>query len=296
MTTTARTASTADGILSALETARRHVVTERTNDVEKVMATVSARVCYLMPDVTSAGGELTVTTDRAGVRDYYTKERTFLEVVSSTVLAEVTSDWYAFREALSTTRQVATGTLHRNEVIVLFPVADDGIIGEILAARRTWVDVYTGRDGRAPAAAPDGEGTAWRARAVQAHERMLDAWRSGRAGDAAGAFAADAAIAVVDPGAAPIQVFAGTGPDAAVRRCRMVVDAIEDREVTVLNRVIGEWYVFAETLVRGQARHGGLHGIEGGAPVELRTASIFPVGDSRLLGGEQAYSVVSRLA
>ena len=97
-----------------------------------------------MPNVTRPDHELMVLTDRDDVRDFYAIERTFMEVVESTVVVDLTSDWYTFLEAVSTTRQVRTGTLHQNDVVVLFPVAQDGIIGEILLARRPWTDVYAG--------------------------------------------------------------------------------------------------------------------------------------------------------
>lgn len=286
-----------DALLGALATSRRHVLSERTNDVDQVMATVSQHVCYMMPDVTSPDAELVVLTDREGVRQFYAHERTFMEVVSSTLLAELTSDWYTFLEAVSTTRQVATGTLHQNEVIVLFPVAPDGIIGEILAARRPWFDVYAGTAAPSPGRAPDTDTTAWRGRALRAHETFLDALRSGRPAEAASAFAGKAGIAVVDLAHAPTRALSGKGPETAVRRCAMVVEAFEDsdREVVLLNRVIGEWYVFAEWLVRGTARDGRIHGVAGGRTVEVRSASIFPVGDDRLLGGEQGFSVVRDL-
>ena len=136
------TAVLTEALFDAQRCASRHVLSERTNDVKQVMETVSQTVCYMMPNVTSPDHELMVLTERDDVRDFYAQERTFMEVIESTVLVDLTSDWYTFLEAVSTTRQVATGTLHQNDVVVLFPVADDGIIGEILLARRAWTDVY----------------------------------------------------------------------------------------------------------------------------------------------------------
>jgi len=280
-----------EGLLSAFETAHRHIASERTNDVDQVMGTVSQRVCYLVPDVTSPTEELCVLTEREDVRSYYVRERRFMERYAGTLLVELTSDWYTFLDTLATTRQVATGTLHQNEVIVLIPVADDGIVGEVLATRRPWFDVYTGTAGPLPGLAPDAGAAAWRSRAVMAHETFLGGLRAGRPEDAAKAFTGKAQVAVVDIASAPFQALTGTGHDAAARRCAMLVDALADREVVLLNRVVGDWYVFAEWVVRGTARADRVYGAADGQHVEVRSASIFPVGDDRLLAGEQGFSL-----
>ena len=282
-----------DGLLSSFGTAHRHIASERNNDVDLVMATVSQRVCYLVPDVTSPHQELCVLADREAVRSYYVKERSFMERHSATLLAELTTDWYIFLETLATTRQVATGTLHRNEVVVLIPVADDGIVGEVLATRRPWFDVYAGTAGPRPGMAPDGDTAAWRGRAVQAHEAFLDGLRAGSPADAAAVFNDAAQIAVVDLAVAPFGALTGDGPAAVLRRCAMLVDAVADREVVLLNRIVGDWYVFAEWLTRGTAVPGRIHGAADGQPVEVRTAGIFPVGDDRRLGGEWGVSTVN---
>lgn len=279
-------------VLSAYGTAHRHIVSEQTNDVDQVMATVSRRVCYLVPDVTSLATDLLVLTEREDVRQYYLHERSFMERASSTLLAELTSDWYTFLETRAITRQVATGTLHQNDVVVLIPVAEDGIVGEVLITRRPWLDVYSGTAGPLPGRPPEGDATAWRSRAMKSHETFLDGLRAGQPEDAAAAFRNNAQVAVVDLASPPFGALAGVGLEAAIRRCAMVLDALADPEVLLLNRIIGDWYVFAEWLVRGTARSDRIYGVGEGQKVEVRNASIFGVGDDRLLAGEQGFSVI----
>ena len=74
-----------------------------------------------------------------------------------------------------------------------------------------------------------------------------------------------------------------------------IIDAVADREILLLNRVVGDWYVFAEWVVRGNAQPNRLPGFTGGGNVEIRFASVFPVTEDWELGGEQGYCVVSRL-
>ena len=249
----------------------------------------------MMPNVTSPDHELMVLTERDDVRDFYAQERTFMEVIESTVLVDLTSDWYTFLEAVSTTRQVATGTLHQNDVVVLFPVADDGIIGEILLARRAWTDVYAGIPAPPPVRNPIGDNRSPRCRSQQAHELLLAAIGAGDVGRGAEAFAPSARIAVRDPTGGPSAVLNGAGPDAVRQRCRLMIDVVADREVALLNRVIGDWYVFAEWIVRGNAAPGQLSGFAGGEAVEIRYASVFPVTEDWRLGGEQGYCAVRGL-
>ena len=180
-------------LLAATDRVHRHVRSEETNDVGQVMATVSQEVCYMLPDVTGASLELVVLTDRAAVQDYYADERNFMEIVSSTVLVGLTTDWYTFHESVSTTREVATGGQYQNDVAILFPVADDGIVGEILAARRPWHEVYAGLPDPQDALGA-GEVAARRRQAQGAHQAFLEALAGGA--DAARSFEPTARFAV----------------------------------------------------------------------------------------------------
>lgn len=284
----------ADALVAVIEGCRRHVVSEETNDINQIMATVSQDVCYMMPDVTSPAPTLEVLTERDAVRDFYASERAFMEVVRSAMLVEVTTEWYTFHEIVATTRQVATGTEHQNEVVVLFPVAADGIIGEILATRRPWFEVYRGSSSAAAGDRTADPGVD-RARLGAGHQRFLDALVHGDPDEALGVFCTDAEVCLRQPPEAPGGVLRGTGVDAVRRRCALVTEAIDDPVVEVLNRVVGDWYVFADWIVRGQARPGAWAGLEGGEALELRSAGIFPFSEGYKARGEQTYSFLCRL-
>ena len=137
-----------------------------------------------------------------------------------------------------------------------------------------------------------GDNRSPRCRSQQAHERLLAAIGAGDAGRGAGAFAPSARIAVRDPTGGPSAVLNGAGPDAVRQRFRLMIDVVADREVALLNRVIGDWYVFAEWIVRGRAVPGQLSGFAGGEAVEMRYASVFPITTDWRLAGEQGYCVV----
>jgi hypothetical protein len=280
-------------LLTSLRTAQAHTLSEMTNDVDQVMATVSDHVCYVMPDFSMSDPQLCVLTTREQVRAYYQAERGMLEVVDATHVAQISSDWYVFYEGVATTRSVSNGKLYKTNHVVLFPVAEDGIVGEILWARRSFADVYADKPVPSLAAAPDGAADVpwlrWRNREV--HESFLDALRDGDAARAVSAFAGDARIAVRDYTESGARVLAGTGEEVVRRRCAMIVDGLQDREIITLNHLVGDWYVFAEWVARGRAVEGALRGVPGGAHVQLRVAGIYPVTADNTLRAELGYGV-----
>jgi hypothetical protein len=285
--------STTDRLLAANALAMRHVLSERTNDVDQVMPTISDTVCYLMPDVSSPDSELMVLTERDQVRDFYGGERRFMEIVDATMLVELTSDWYTFLEAVSTTRQVETGTLHHNDVAVLFPLAPDGIVGEILLTRRPWVEAYASTT-PAPGTTNDiGDPDSPRCRAQRNHARFLELLRTGDIEGLSEVFTPDAEIAVRDPRRSEVSVLQGRGLDRVRERVRAIVGGVTDREIHTMNRVVGDWYVFAEWLVRGRATPLLSASIAVGDPVEIRCASLFVLAASGRIAGERGFCLVT---
>jgi len=265
--------------LDALATTLAHVRSETTNSVDTIMDTVSRSVCYIMPDASDPLLPISVLTRREDVRTFYEQERGFLEVVDSADLVEISTGWYVFHEGFATTTEVRTGAAFTHEYVVLFPTAPDGIIGEILWPRQSLADLYAGRP-RPESSEPGAD----RRRANRAgHDRYLDALRHGDAAAAAGQWHDEARVAVRQSTDAP-RVVHGTGRDVVGSRIDSLLGAVYQPEVRVLNRVVGEWYVFVDWVVRGDARGGG-----GG--IELRMASIHPMRDGGLIGGELGYGL-----
>lgn len=273
--------------LGALGRTRAHVLSETTNSLEQIMATVSADVCYLMPDVSQPTLPIAVLLDRDAVADFYRAERTFLEVVDSCDLVELSSDWYVFHEGLSTTREVATGKMFQHTYVVLFPVATDGIIGEILWPRQSLAELYGGVPLPADEARSAADFLALRRRHQATHDAYLDALRAADETAARALWSPEARIAVRVGSGARRPVIEGTGPAPVGERVRGLCSALEDPEVTVLQRVIGDWYVFADWILRGRPRHSAA----GAATVEMRIASIHPMTASAQLAGELAYGL-----
>jgi hypothetical protein len=277
--------------IEALDTTLAHVASEASNDAPTIMATVSEHVCYLMPDVSDPGLPIAVLTDRDGVERFYRNERTFLQVVGSSDLMEVSTDWYVFHEGLADTVEVASGRQFRHSYVVLFPVADDGIVGEILWPRISLAEVY-GADGPPeiePSSTVD-ERLGRRHRHQAAHGALLDAVRRGDAEAATAVWADGARVAVRSALPAGPAIIEGTGGEAVAERVRSLVTSFQDPQVRVLNRVVGDWYVFADWIVRGRlGRAAG--GCPAGALVEARSASILALDDTSRIVAELGYGL-----
>ena len=276
--------------LQALGRAQAHVRSETSNSVDTIMATVSQTVCYIMPDVSKSELPIAVLTDRDEVRQYYSDERNFLEVVDASDLAEVSTDWYVFHEGLATTTEVRTGKQFSHTYAVLFPVAEDGIIGEILWPRQSLADLYAGKlleDAERPRS--HSEMLAIRQRHLKAHDSYLAAFTSGDLARVVDHWSADARVAVRHEGNGRSLVLEGTGHDAVGRRVATVLDGLVDPEIHVLSRLAGDWYVFADWIIRGRLRTD--RGDSIGRRVELRCASIHPMTTESLIFGELAYGL-----
>lgn len=248
--------------------ARRHIAAETSTDVDAICATVSPDVFFAIPTRTRAGHELTdgaVLTDATQVRRYYEGRSGSYVVRSSAQLTSLSTDWYVFNETAATllgTGPVgevdATGIEWVVSSAVLFPTASDGIRGEICATRHPMDDVIRGT-----LAAPSGDPLA----NAQLLDRFSLALRAGDWEQAAATTADGHTLAVrLDPGGVHT-VTGGTG--VADHLARLFGGA---RDLTVLNRMAGDWYVFAEYLL--QLEVGG----------SRRLALLQPVEDGRLLG------------
>jgi hypothetical protein len=130
---------------------------------------------------------------------------------------------------------------------------------------------------------------------LRLHDRLLDAVRSGDVEGCVSVFSASADVAVRDPRGDAQTVFAGDGSDAVRARYQAIIDMFAEYEVLLLNRVAGEWYVFADWAVRGTLRPGVRpDGPSGGA--EIRFASLYGAETESCLDSERGYCIVRDVA
>jgi hypothetical protein len=123
----------------ALAVAERHVESEYTNDIEKILPTVSSKDCFFpivirLPDGTFV---IEVYEGTSGARDFYTRRATELHLEGSDNLSLMVGDWYTVRHSVGTITckeglgVERAGKLAKSPTVIVFPIAEDGIVGEL---------------------------------------------------------------------------------------------------------------------------------------------------------------------
>lgn len=264
-----------DRVLDSIRTAETHVETEFRDALPETLATVSARPRYAM---TPAPGRLDVVTTPEGVATFYETSRAAFQPRATRHRAQIAADWYVFYEGVPTRGQRSTGREYTINTTVLFPSAADGIVGEFLWERHD-------EDVDPPVYLPGGPAYPIPLTTVdhlRLHERYLDVLRDGKVGDAAALLADDCLWAtrsyLGDTDAAPM--VRAEGRDATLEYLDAWTAAYRIEDVTVLNRLATDWYVFAEELY-------AVDGPDGAQQVRL--ASIYPVTSDGRLQGQLGY-------
>lgn len=259
---------------ASMERGLRHVEAERHNDPAMIMATIDPAPYFPLIDHDGEGG-LTVRllTDTASVEAYYRERHGSYEIVESRQIAAVTTDWYTFRESVATLRGVgevggieSAGRLFDVNSAVLFPTTPAGIGGELVFTRYPFGDVVAGRVERPGAAAGPAHLPNTRLAVADVHDAWLSGWRNQDPTAMADQVAVDARWERrerrADDASAATYLSAADGTEAA-ELFADVCDRLPTTEITVLNRLITDWYVFADLQIEladgSSARHIALH-------------------------------------
>jgi hypothetical protein len=274
-----------------LEMVERHMKAEFTNDISKILDTISAGCRYVLFDRHDGGATLRAVTDREDVRQYYQDLRKSVDIVVSRQTRRIVTDWYVMHQSVATVRPVATisgikptGREYRVESALLFPVAADGIIGEIPLNRYTWSELVRGAPDDISTGASPGERDL---ASLTLHESYLNALR-------------ESDLKALDEICTP-EFALGTRnyfgddrqPMTAIQglaNCRAhfedISSTIDIQNVVVTVRFATPWYVFAETAWSLQERSGG-------RPIDLTTANLFSVSPEGRLRAQLGYGVFS---
>jgi hypothetical protein len=277
---------TTDLVRESIACGMRHVDAETLNDLEAIMATIDPQPYFPLLDHDGEGGlALQFLTDNDGVRAYYGARHGSYEIVASRHIAAVATDFYSFRESVATLRGVgaigdvdSSGQIFKVNSAVLFPTGPAGIGGEIVWTRYPFADIVGGTvtpqaPGDGPAHLPN-----LRLRNADNFEAYLDAWRAGDA-RAAGVCLADDVqllrrVAVGDD----VSHVRTLGRDESVAALAELYRRQPPAKVEVLNRIITEWYVFADLYVETRRAGGGVD--------RLRHIALHPLADDGRIRAE----------
>jgi len=233
----------------SLDVVRAHIAAEVDTRTDVIMATVSDDPWFPVPDRLPTGLTLTVVEGTDDVTAYYAERSDGYVVLGSNQLKQVVTEWYVFNESIATLRQTgAIGSVPAEDAefavqsAVLFPTAADGIRGEIALTRYPFEEVITGN--ASPRLAPTGP-LAYLPVSELEHSALLDQLLDGlRAGDVSALLTADHRLAVrVDGNGTPARFECHDGSNSAQALVTLFAGA---RDLTVVGRMVTDWYVFAE--------------------------------------------------
>jgi hypothetical protein len=259
---------------SGLIKARAHAVSERANDHETILATVSTWDSNFVVVTPTPDGdvEFGAWLDVEAVHAFYDSALERQDTLEQYAVNELNTHWFQFAEAVGNVGFHSDGLVHQVHVAVLFPVWTDGILGEICLKAPHWA----GRPFDV-------------AKRVDLCER-LDAFDAGwRAGDL------DAMAATVADGTQPIHSVIRIVEVNGDRRSRVIGHTKDELrsawsapeagrvlELERVDRLITNWYVFASYRALLEVS---------GRRVARETARIFSLGPDGKFTGELSYSM-----
>lgn len=247
-------------VLQSIAKAERHIKSEYGTKMVGVMDTIGAHPHFAMM---LAPGLIKVCTGRDEVDAMYKASVDFAEPQRSRLLTQLATDWYMFVENVPTRLWVTEGVERTAQTVNIF-MSDDanGLSGEY-----AWQRYYPSID----ALTVEGSVPNRAIENLQLHEQLLEALRIG---DVA------ALENILAPGSVWAQrdylndVAGGTmlyldNPKSIARHVAEWHRVFQPERVSVLNRRVTDWYIFAEELwvVRPSS----------GEQRQYRTASIYPV-------------------
>lgn len=266
-------------VLESIRIAEAHIDTEYVDDHEGTLASVSRKPRYALM---AAPGVVRIVTDSAGVASYYEEAREAFVPEASRIIGQIATDWYVFLNNVPTRHDRKTGTSRTLHTATLFPKAADGIRGEFLWARDPDAPLSDFKVDHADGPVPHVE-----VRNLQIHETFLRNFVS-RDWHAIDEQLSEKCIWVERnylPDAPARPMIEAQGPGETLASLKRWSEHFKLERVSILNRMVTEWYVFAEELFILRVINA-----DSVAPLQqYRRAVIYPIGPDGMIDGLLSY-------
>jgi hypothetical protein len=271
-----------EGIVGAqvkgLDMVERHIKSEYTNDIATIMGTISAVPRYSLVSGQHGSPVLSVLNERADVASYYawTHEQHH-EPIATRHPKQVVTEWYVFCEALPSQRPVGQSEIVLTNYALLFPFADDGMVGEIMWKRTVFTEPTTYADVDITITPPFAAGDV---RSLRLYETFARAVAEGSVKDLEDTIAdgCEAAVPSLDSTDGRLEVIRGRS--ALVTWLTRLSQQAEIVRSLSLNTVATSWYVFDERALSLKLHKEGLFGLAKGAEPTLRLAALYKLSGS----------------
>jgi hypothetical protein len=227
-----------------------HLEAEYTQDIEKVLATLAtgAPLTWTLPQMVSDDGAVTYLAgqDMTEIRGQYQALRHFVEIHGWEAMVEIRQGWYVMTHGVVTLKSVATGEFTRNQTVTMFPVGDDGILGEVqvgaIGARKEF-DVPVAPVELASDGLPLPQR---RLQNLAFHTRYVDALRNEDVDAIVAANRANGAAAIRNYLTDMSSVLNTSGAAELGAYYTALFERYKVLDVQLVNRVAETWYLFAE--------------------------------------------------
>jgi predicted SnoaL-like aldol condensation-catalyzing enzyme len=245
-----------------------HIEAEWTQDVYKIADTLATDVPLAWTLANEVEGEgsfqFIVGTTKDEVRHRYEELRQVFGIHGWKPMLEIRQGWYTLMQGVSTLKLVS-GEYTRGETLVMFPVGDDGILGEL----------QIGIAGRLPNGRFPTEETVLpekRLAALEAHDQYIEALRAENVEQIVAAHSPKVAVAIRSYLTDESSLLNITGADSVREYFTALFERYHVRDVRLVNRMAEVWYVFAELHWIVEERSGA------GRTLEFCTGEMSPLG------------------
>jgi hypothetical protein len=250
-----------------------HLRAEYTQDIEQVLDTLAtdAPLSWTLASVVDEDdGSATYLagTTLEEIRAQYQGMRTFVEIHGWDALVEIRESWYTLTQGVVTLKMVETGEFTRSETVTMFPIGDDGILGEVQIGG---VGVRREVTADPEAAAEVSDETQRRLDALKGHDAYIEAFRSEDVATIVDANRANGASAIRNYLTDESTVLNVEGAAALGDYYASLFERYRVKDVQLVNRIAESWYVFAELHWAVEERGGA------GRTFEFCTAETAPL-------------------
>jgi hypothetical protein len=207
-----------------------------------------------------------ILTTREEIHEEYKAVRALSDVLTHKATIDIRGAWYLFHDVINTTRNTATGKVNENQSLVLCPCkgSGDGITGEIFWHRTPRESL--GRGDKIVNA--DASPRLLKLANYDMHETFLKALRGGDVEGMAALMNDSIQLAVRDYVTESGTLTQPEEKDMYRAYWRAFFDKFEVLSIDMLERVVEDWYVFAELRFNLRRR-------DGGGKVAFNTAEFF---------------------
>lgn len=258
----------------ASEQAWIHINAESTGHVPTILETLTLDEPYawaIMPQAQPDGSiVLPVQTTRDAIEQTYRMVRGHSDVLGAEALVDVRGQWYDLLETVSRNRVKETGVESEHEIVLLLPVTQGaGITGELC-----WVRMDRSSLGKASLPMSEKKPLQVRRELLALHDRYLDALRAGDVDALLALFSNGAQSAIRDYVDDTGTITGLDDVDGHRTYYQAFFDLYEVQSAELLQRVVQDWYLFAEARVEVVPRAGE----EQGNTLAFHTATLFAPG------------------